>query len=137
MIFDVYKYKLVYAHARGVESVSCLTTTTCGSHIGVRSGMASKEQNMEVDGDSSSMRDTAVPTDSRELIQTVRMSLQPPPRFAEGTDLVLWLKRFEMYVRKIEVDENQWSSELLPLLEDGPFRVCRSRDWSTQVTTWL
>ena len=42
-----------------------------------------------------------------------------------------------MYVRKIEVDENQWSSELLPLLEDGPFRVCRSRDWSTQVTTWL
>eukprot|EP00731_Ephydatia_muelleri_P033813 Em0038g32a len=28
-----------------------------------------------------------------------------------------------MYVRKVKVDESQWTSELLPLLDDGPFRV--------------
>ena len=28
-----------------------------------------------------------------------------------------------MYVCKIQVDESQWTSELLPLLDDGPFRV--------------
>ena len=64
--------------------------------------------------------------DSSELIpqiQTVRMSLRPPSRFTGGTDLILWLKRFEMYVRKVKVDESQWTSELLPLLDDGPFRV--------------
>ena len=56
--------------------------------------------------------------DSSELIpqiQTVRMSLRPPSRFTGGTDLILWLKRFEMYVRKVKVDESQWTSELLPL----------------------
>ena len=64
--------------------------------------------------------------DSSELIpqiQTVRMSLRPPSRFTGGTDLILWLKRFEMYVHKVKVDESQWTSELLPLLDDGPFRV--------------
>ena len=30
---------------------------------------------------------------------------------------------FEMYVRKVKVDESQWTSELLLLLDDGPFRV--------------
>ena len=64
--------------------------------------------------------------DSSELIpqiQTVRMSLRPPSRFTGGTNLILWLKRFEMYVRKVKIDESQWTSELLPLLDDGPFRV--------------
>ena len=53
----------------------------------------------------------------------VRMSLRPPSRYSRGTDLVLWLKRFEMYVRKAQVDESQWTGEPLPLLDDGPFRV--------------
>ena len=56
-------------------------------------------------------------------VQMVRMSLRPPSRYSGGTDLVLWLKRFEMYVRKAQVDESQWTGELLPLLDDGPFRV--------------
>eukprot|EP00731_Ephydatia_muelleri_P021893 Em0014g484a len=39
--------------------------------------------------------------DSNELIpqiQTVRMSLRPPSRFTGGTDLILWLKRFELVI---------------------------------------
>ena len=56
-------------------------------------------------------------------VQMVRMSLRPPSRYSGGTDLVLWLKRFEMYVRKAQVDVSQWTGELLPLLDDGPFRV--------------
>ena len=28
-----------------------------------------------------------------------------------------------MYVRKAQVDESQWTGELLPLLDGGPFRV--------------
>eukprot|EP00731_Ephydatia_muelleri_P021935 Em0014g526a len=39
--------------------------------------------------------------DSSELIsqiQTVRMSLRPPSRFTGGTDLILWLKRFELVI---------------------------------------
>ena len=37
--------------------------------------------------------------------------------------LLLWLKHFEMYVCKAQVDESQWTGELLPLLVDGPFRI--------------
>lgn len=51
------------------------------------------------------------------------MSLRPPSHFIGGTDLILWLKHFEMYVRKVKLDESQWKSKLLPLLDDGPFMV--------------
>ena len=101
----------MYAHDRGSEVL--IITSRCGFYIGVRSGMVEP-------------MDMGHSADSSELIpqiQTVRMSLRPPSRFTGGTDLILWLKRFEMYVRKVKVDESQWTSELLPLLDDGPFRV--------------
>ena len=51
----------------------------------------------------------------------VRMSLRP--RFSPGSDLDLWLKRFEMYVEQNKIAEDQWTGELLPLLDDEPFRT--------------
>ena len=54
--------------------------------------------------------------------QVVRMSLRPPARFSPGSDLELWLRRFEMYVKQTKIPEEQWTGELLPLL-DEPFRV--------------
>eukprot|EP00731_Ephydatia_muelleri_P004974 Em0002g1150a len=96
-----------------VKGEVLIITSRCGFYIGVKSGMVEP-------------MDMGHSADSSELIpqiQTVRMSLRPPSRFTGGTDLILWLKRFEMYVRKVKVDESQWTSELLPLLDDGPFRV--------------
>ena len=51
------------------------------------------------------------------------MSLRPPSRFSPGGDLDLWLKRFEMYVKQTKIAEDQWTGELLPLLDDEPFRT--------------
>ena len=53
----------------------------------------------------------------------VRMSLRPPARFSPGSDLDLWLKWFEKYVEQTKIPQEQWTGELLPLLEDEPFRV--------------
>ena len=53
----------------------------------------------------------------------LRMSQQPPPRFLVGTDLTLWLSRFELYVRLAKVPKEQEAGELLSLLDDEPFRV--------------
>ncbi|KAL5518121.1 hypothetical protein EMCRGX_G003803 [Ephydatia muelleri] len=53
----------------------------------------------------------------------LRMSQRPPPRFSAGTDLVLWLTRFELYVRLAKIPQDQVTGELLSLLDDGPFRV--------------
>ena len=53
----------------------------------------------------------------------VRMSLRPPARFAVGTYFTLWRSRFELYVKQVKLAEDQWVSELLPLLEDEPFRI--------------
>ncbi len=53
----------------------------------------------------------------------VRMCLRPPARFAAGADLNLWLTRFELYVREAENPEAEWKKDVLPLLEDEPFRV--------------
>ena len=55
--------------------------------------------------------------------QVVRMSRRPPPRFSEKTDLPLWLMRFELYVRQVKIPEDQWTCELVSLLEDAPFRI--------------
>ena len=55
--------------------------------------------------------------------QVVRMSRRPPPRFSEKTDLPLWLTRFELYVRQVKIPEDQWTCELISLLEDVPFRI--------------
>lgn len=51
--------------------------------------------------------------------QIVRMSLRPPAQFSPGDDLELWLTRFEMYVK--QTAKEQWTGELLPLLDDEPF----------------
>ena len=54
----------------------------------------------------------------------VRVSLRPPPRYAASTaNLDLWLKRFELYVKRINIPEEEWAAELLPLLDDAAFRV--------------
>ena len=50
----------------------------------------------------------------------VKMSLRPPTRFSPESDLDLWLKRFEKYVKQIKIPKEQWT---LPLLDDEPFRV--------------
>ena len=55
--------------------------------------------------------------------QVVRMSLRPPVRFSPGSDFEIWFTRFEMYVKQAKIPEEQWTGELLPLLDDGPFRV--------------
>ena len=64
-----------------------------------------------------------VATASSGSVQVVRMSLRPPSRFSPGSDLDLWLKRFEMYVKQAKISEEQWTCELLPLLDDEPFRM--------------
>ena len=55
------------------------------------------------------------------------MSLRPPSRFSTGTDLVLWLKRFELYEHQSKLPDGQWTWELLSLLEDEPFRLVRQQ----------
>lgn len=62
-------------------------------------------------------------TTSSGSAQVVRMSLRPSSRFSPGSDLDLWLKRFEMYVKQNKFAEDQWTGELLPLLDDEPFRI--------------
>lgn len=52
----------------------------------------------------------------------VKMSLRPA-RFSPESDLDSWLKRFEKYVKQIKIPKEQWTDELLPLLDDKPFRV--------------
>ena len=42
---------------------------------------------------------------------------------ASIADLDLWLKRFELYVKQINIPEEEWAAELLPLLDDAAFRV--------------
>ena len=44
-------------------------------------------------------------------------------QFSSGSDLELWLKRFELYARQPSIAEDQWSKELISLLGDEPFRV--------------
>ena len=67
----------------------------------------------------------------------LRMSQRPPPRFSAGTDLVLWLSRFELYVRLAKIPEDQVTGELLSLLDDGPFRVVSRTTFSTTSTPLL
>ena len=55
--------------------------------------------------------------------ETMRMNQRPPMWFSSGSDLELWLKRFEPYAKQTSVPEEQWSKELISLLEDEPFRV--------------
>ena len=38
-------------------------------------------------------------------------------------DFGLWLKRFELYAKRAALPKEQWTRELVPLLEDEPFRV--------------
>ena len=50
--------------------------------------------------------------------QVVRMSLRPPSRFS-----AVQRKRFELYARQVKIAEDQWTGEVLPLLDDEPFRL--------------
>jgi hypothetical protein len=51
------------------------------------------------------------------------MSVRPPPKFSASADLQLWLLWFELYVQEANISAAQRVKELLPLLEDEPFRV--------------
>ena len=51
------------------------------------------------------------------------MSLRPPSRFASGGDFELWLKHFKLYAKRAAFPKEQWTNELVPLLEDEPFQV--------------
>ena len=73
------------------------------SFTGVRSGLL---VNMSTTGSSSS------------AAQVVRMSLCPPTHYSPGGDSELWLTCFEMYAKQTSIPEEQWTCELLPLLED-------------------
>ena len=72
--------------------------------------------------------DAEYPLSSWESVRAVRMSLRPPVRFSAKGDLALWLTRFEMYVQRAGIPEDQWTSELLPLLEDEPFRLVSQQE---------
>ena len=75
---------------------------------------------------SSEVQVPTTPSNSRTpsgQAQVVRMSLRPPSRFSAGADLVLWRKRFELYARQAKIAEDQWTGEVLPLLDDEPFRL--------------
>ena len=66
---------------------------------------------------------------AREVpMQVVRMSRR---RFAQKTDLPLWLTRFELNVRQAKIPEEQWTCELLPLLEDVLFRIVSQQGQAT------
>ena len=74
------------------------------------------------DGDGEAARSSQIVT-VRPPNYAIRTSLRPPVRFTPGTDLELWMKQFELYVKRIGVAKEQWTRELLPLLDDEPFRV--------------
>ena len=95
-------------------TTKCNNTFESKCYTGVRSGMSS-----ESDGE----EDTHVGEPPAEPTRFVRVSLRPPPRYTASSDLELWLKRFELYVRQTGLHEDQWAAELLPLLDDTAFRV--------------
>ena len=86
-------------------------------YSGVRSGMATDKQDMEID--------RQVPTSGANPLQAgaVRMSVRLPARFSATSDLALWLRRFELYAHQARISTEQWVAELLSLLDDEPFRV--------------
>ena len=53
----------------------------------------------------------------------VRMCTRPPTWFAAGADSALWIARFEMHADEAEIPPEKWTTELLSLLEDEPFRT--------------
>ena len=53
----------------------------------------------------------------------VRMSLQPPSRFTAKSDVNLWFMRFELYTGEAKIPDGERVKEILPLLDDEPFRA--------------
>ena len=97
---------------------STIHTCSCYSNIifllqswrehstGVRSGIAAA---MTTEGTVSARR--------RVVVQAIH----PLPRFSPGVDLDLWITRFAMYLKQTNIAEDQWTAELLPMLNDEPF----------------
>ncbi len=52
-----------------------------------------------------------------------RVSARPPARFSAQSDYVLWIQRFELYLREAEIPAAKRGNELASFLEDEPFRV--------------
>ena len=80
-------------------------------HFSVRSGMSDHEEGTSREEEATSTEPT----------RYVRVSLHLPSRYAASkTDSDLW---FELYVKRIDIPQEQWAAELLPLLDDEAFRV--------------
>ena len=113
MCYCVITWILLLSLSLSFGSITCAER---GWHYsGVRSGMATEEQDMEVD--------RQVPTSGANPLQVgaVRMSMRPPARFSATSDLALWLRRFELYAHQARISTEQWVAELLSLLDDEPF----------------
>ncbi len=93
---------------------------------------------MATEGEAASDREVIPPgrMETAEPTRFVRVSHRPPPRYAVSTDLDLWLKRFELYVRQTGIPENQWAAELLPLLDDESFRVVLQLGLTAETTAF-
>ncbi len=101
-----------------IITVECnaLSGVTVRRYSGVRSGMAhDRDPHPEVPEEPARLADAER--------RPVRMSMRPPARFTAGTDLELWLTRFELYARGSAIPEADWKAELLPLLDDEAFRM--------------
>ena len=55
--------------------------------------------------------------------QVVRMSLRPPFPFFSRSGSCIVAQRFELYACQAKIAEYQWTGEILPLLDDEPFRL--------------
>ena len=53
----------------------------------------------------------------------VQASKHPPEKFRSTDDFSLWQKRFEPYAQQNEITREHWVQELVPLLENEPFRL--------------
>ena len=53
----------------------------------------------------------------------VQASKRPPEKFRSTDDFSLWQKRFELYAQRNEITREHWVQELVPLLENEPFRL--------------
>ena len=95
MCYCVITWILLLSLSLSFGSITCAER---GWHYsGVRSGMATEEQDMEVD--------RQVPTSGVNPLQVgaVRMSMRPPARFSATSDLALRLRRFELYAHQARI----------------------------------
>eukprot|EP00731_Ephydatia_muelleri_P012807 Em0007g117a len=62
---------------------------------------------------------TGTPVAASQNQLTSRIRVRPPNKFAQESDILLWLQRFELYVARATIPRTEWATEVLSLLEDG------------------